>query len=466
MNPNIFQPLTVLGSDEIREILVKRIDQQKQAVGIVVGVIEPAGRRVVAYGNLATDDPRTLDGDTIFEIGSVTKVFTSLLLADMVNRKEVTLDDPAAKYLPENVKMPERNGKSITLLDLSTHTSGLPRLPSNFKPKDLRNPYADYSVDDLYQFLSGYELPRDPGSNPGGSEFEYSNLGGGLLGHLLANRAGTDYESLIGTRITRPLNMPDTGITLSGSMKQRMATGHTAMLAPTANWDLPTLAGAGALRSSANDMLTFLEAFLGYKESPLAPAMKAMFEVRRPTGQGKGEIGLGWIIMSPHDREIAAHDGGTGGFRSWVGYDPKERIGVVVLSNASTLIGGFDIGIHLLDPKWPLANIEPPKQRTEIPIDPKLLDNYTGRYQVTPNLIFEITRDGDRLFAQGSAQIPAQAAGQPIILPKFELFAEGEKNFFARVADNQITFETGPDGRATGLILRRAGRDMPAPRLS
>ena len=302
------------------------------------------GRRVVAYGNLAKGDPRTLDGDTIFEIGSVSKVFTSLLLADMVNRKEVALDDPAAKYLPENVKMPERSGKSITLLDLSTHSSGLPPLPSNLKPKDPRNPYADYSVDDLYQFLSGYTLPRDPGS-----EFEYSNLGAGLLGHLLACRAGTDYESLIRSRITQPLGMPDTGITLSSSMKQRMATGHNAMLAPVANWDLPTLAGAGALRSSANDMLTFLEAFLGYKESPLAPAMKAMLEVRRPAGQAK--IGLGWFISSAHDREIAWHDGGTGGFRSFVGYDPKERIGVVVLSNASTPIGVYDIGIHLLNPK-------------------------------------------------------------------------------------------------------------------
>ena len=349
--------------------------------------------------------------------------------------------------------MPERSGKSITLLDLSTHSSGLPRLPGNLKLKDPRNPYADYSVDDLYQFLSGYTLPRDPGS-----EFEYSNLGAGLLGHLLAYRAGTDYESLIGTRITEPLSMPDTGITLSSSMKQRMATGHNAMLAPVANWDLPTLAGAGALRSSANDMLTFLEAFLGYKESPLAPAMKAMLEVRRPCGQAK--IGLGWLISSTDGREIAGHDGGTGGFRSFVGYDPKERIGVVVLSNASTPIGVVDIGLHLLNPKLPLANPEPPQSSsTEIHIDPKLLDNYTGRYQVTPNLIFEITRDGDRLFAQGFAQA---ATASPIALPKFELFAEGEKNFFARVADNQITFETGPDGRATSLILHRAGRDMPA----
>src|SRR5215475_14413400 len=154
MNPNLFQQPPVLGTDEIRAILVKRIYQQKQAVGIVVGVIEPAGRRVVAYGNLAKGDPRRVDGDTIFEIGSISKVFTSLVLADMVSRKEVTLDDPAAKYLPEHVRMPERSGKPITLLDLATHSSGLPRVPSNLN--------AGYSVDDLYEFLSGYELPRDP----------------------------------------------------------------------------------------------------------------------------------------------------------------------------------------------------------------------------------------------------------------------------------------------------------------
>jgi CubicO group peptidase (beta-lactamase class C family) len=450
MNPNTFQ--TVPSTGEIREILVRRVDQQKQAAGMVVGVIEPNGRRVVAYGNLAKGDARAVDGETIFEIGSISKIFTSLLLADMVNRNEVTLDDPASKYLPENVRMPERSGKSITLLDLSTHSSGLPRLPGNTKPKDLRNPYKDYSVDDLYQFLSGYTLPRDPGS-----EFEYSNLGVGLLGHVLAYRAGTDYESLIRSRITQPLGMADTGITPSSSREQRMATGHSAMLAPVANWDNPTLGGAGALRSSAKDMLTFLEAFLAYKESSLAPAMKAMLDVRRAAD--KIQIGLGWFISG----EVAWHGGATGGFRSFLGCDPQARTGVVVLSNAATAIGVDDIGSHLLNPKLPLASPEPPTQHTEIQIDPKLLDNYTGRYQVTPDLIFEMTRDGDRLFAQGFAQ----NAGQTIVLPKFELFAEGEKNFFARVADNQIAFEAGPDGRATSLILRRAGRDMPAaPRLS
>jgi D-alanyl-D-alanine-carboxypeptidase/D-alanyl-D-alanine-endopeptidase len=439
-----FPSVSVLSTGEIREILVKRIDQQKQAVGMVVGVIEANGRRVVAYGKLANADPRPLDGDTIFEIGSISKVFTSLLLADMVNRKEVTLDDPAAKHLPENVKMPVRNGKSITLLDLSTHTSGLPNLPSNLKPKDPRNPYADYSVDDLYQFLSGYELSRDPGS-----EFEYSNLGAGLLGHLLAYRAGTDYESLIRTRITRVLGMPGTGITLSPSMQHRMATGHNAMLASVPNWDLPTLAGAGALRSSANDMLTFLEAFLGYQETPVARAMKAMLEVRRPVGRTKFEIGLGWSILG----DWAWHDGGTGGFCSFAGYDPKVRTGVVVLSNAFTLSGVADIGIHVLNPKAPLADSALPPGRTGISLDPELLDHYTGRYQL-PDRILEIMRDGDRLFAQVTA-----VGGKPIAGPMFEMFAESERNFFVKVTGSHVTFETGAEGRATSLIIDRAGRE-------
>lgn len=325
MNENLFQPLIVVGADEIREILAKRIDQQKQALGIVVGIIDQNGRRIVTYGKPAKGNPRSLDGDTIFEIGSISKVFTSLALADMVNRDEVALDDPAADYLPEGVHMPERSGRAITLLDLSTHTSGLPPLPGNFRMDGV-----EYGMDDLYRFLSGYILPRDPGS-----EYEYSNLGAGLLGHILARRAGTDYEDLIRMRITQPLSMPDTGIKLASSMDLRMATGHTATLEPVANSEFPApLAGAGALRSSANDMLTFLEAFLGYRESPLTAAMKSMLEARRPIGKVK--IGLGWFICSTDGREVITHSGATRSFASFAGIDAQERIGVVVLSNAST----------------------------------------------------------------------------------------------------------------------------------
>ena len=213
---------TVPTNEEIRAVLADRIDVQKTSVGIVVGVIEPAGRRVVAYGSLAKGNGRALDGDTVFEIGSVTKVFTSLVLADMVQRGEAAFDDPVAKYLPEQVKVPERAGRSITLEDLSRHMSALPRLPSNLVLRNMSNPYAEYSVEQLYEFLSAHELSRDIGS-----KYEYSNLGVGLLGHALARRAGADYESLVKVRVLEPLGMKSTSITLSPEMKARLATGHT-----------------------------------------------------------------------------------------------------------------------------------------------------------------------------------------------------------------------------------------------
>jgi CubicO group peptidase (beta-lactamase class C family) len=160
-------------------------------------VIGPEGRRIVAAGSTGANDPRPVDGDTVYEIGSITKVFTSLLLADMVERGEVAVDDPVAKYLP-GVKVPERNGKRITLHDLSTHRSALPRMPANFPAKNPTNPYVDYPVVRLYEFLSSHALRRDIGA-----EYEYSNLGAGLLGHALARRAGMSYESVLRERVAR-----------------------------------------------------------------------------------------------------------------------------------------------------------------------------------------------------------------------------------------------------------------------
>ena len=361
----------------------------------------------------------------------------------MVQRGEVALTDPVAKYLPPGVKMPERGGRSITLEDLATHTSGLPRLPTNLTPKDPANPYADYSVEQLYQFLSSYTLPRDIGT-----KYEYSNLGGGLLGHVLARRGGMEYEALVRTRILDPLGMSSTGITLSPDMKQRMAVGHNDKLDPVPNWDLPTLGGAGALRSSANDLLTFLSAELGYTNTPLAPAMAAMLAVRRPTGSPGLEIGLAWhiFIRKSDGNEIVWHNGGTGGFRSFVGFDKKRRVGVAVLSNTSTAAGVDDIALHLFDTQLPL--VKPPKSHTEITVDPKIFDGYAGVYQMAPNVVMTVTREGARLFVQLTGQ------------PKLEVFAESDRDYFLKVVDAQITFETDSSGRATALVLHQMGRDL------
>ncbi len=442
-HPQTPTPSPSPAAEDLRQILADRVDVNKRSVGIVVGMVGPKGPKVTGYGKLAVGSSAVPDGDTVFEIGSMTKVFTSLLLADMVHRGEVQLDDPVSKYLPSSVKVPERNGRKITLLDLATHTSGLPRLPSNLKPKDPTNPYADYTVEQLYAFLSSYELPRDIGS-----QYEYSNLGAGLLGHVLALRAGMDYDKLARTRILEPLKMTSTGIALTPEMRARMAHGHSETLQPVPNWDLPTLAGAGALRSTVNDMLKFLAANIGLTETPLAPAMRSMLAVRKPTGVANLEIALGWHVLSKESEEIVWHNGGTAGYHSFMGFDPKARTGVVVLSNSGNDID--DIGYHLLDSRYPLAKLSPPKVHQEVKVDPKLFDDYVGHYEVAPGVVAEVKRQDNKLFVQLTGQ------------PQLQLVPENETGFFLREVDAQITFVKEADGKVSRLVIHQGGRDVPA----
>ena len=168
-------------NDSIEMILRDRVDLYKKSVGMVVGIVNSRERKVVAYGKTDLEGDTEVGANTVFEIGSVSKVFTGTLLADAVKRGELRLEDPVSRFLPESVTVPSKDGKEITLLDLATHRSGLPRMPTNFKPADPQNPYADYTVANMYEFLSGYSLTR-----PVGEAFEYSNLGAGLLGHVLA----------------------------------------------------------------------------------------------------------------------------------------------------------------------------------------------------------------------------------------------------------------------------------------
>jgi serine-type D-Ala-D-Ala carboxypeptidase/endopeptidase len=221
---------TLPSDQEIRQILVDRVDVQHKSVGMVVGIVTPNGRRLIAYGHLNQGDPRELNGDTVFEIGSVTKVFTALLLSDMVQRGEVHLNDPVAKYLPAASPLPDADGRSITLVDLATQTSGLPFLPSDVPLNDVPKAIdvvAGYTPERVYQFLSTWHPTRAIGS-----KWEYSNLGFGVLGLALASRENTDYESLVRSRITGPLGMDSTGITISPRMKARLASGHDARLQP------------------------------------------------------------------------------------------------------------------------------------------------------------------------------------------------------------------------------------------
>ena len=205
--------------DSIAAFLHEHFDQQN--AGMVVALVDEDGTKILAAGKLGNDAGDRVDGDTVFEIGSVTKTFTVLLLLDAVQRGEVSLDDPAAKYLPAEVKLPTHNGKDITLLNLAAQDSGLPFNANNHTGGDWAERFANYTVPRMYDFLSRSQLAQAPGE-----KFQYSNIGMGLLGHALARNAGSDFESLVKERICRPLSMQSTGISLSPAQAARFAVGH------------------------------------------------------------------------------------------------------------------------------------------------------------------------------------------------------------------------------------------------
>lgn len=426
-------PVPPLPSDDaIRQILRQRIDEKKRGVGIVVGVIDEHGSRVVSYGRTERGGGKLVDGRTMFEIGSVTKVFTSLLLALAVERGEVKLDDPVAKLLPPEAKMPTRNGKQITLLDLATHRSGLPRMPANFAPKDPEDPYADYTPAQMYAFLSGYPLTRDPGA-----EFEYSNLGAGLLGDALARRAGKSYENLVSERICVPLGMGSTVIAMFKEAQVRQAAPYKEDLTPAKFWYLPTLAGAGALRSDAEDMLKFLSAEMGVTQTLFASAMTMTQISRSSPESAMRDIGLAWHIEHPRGGALLWHNGGTGGFRSFIGFNPQSHRGVVVLSNTANSVD--DIGFDL---------IRSPETRVAVAIKPEVADQYVGRYKLAPDFVLTFSRTGDHYYLQATGQ------------GKNEVFPETDTDFFLKVVDAQISFVKDPAGNISALVLHQGGDQM------
>jgi CubicO group peptidase (beta-lactamase class C family) len=436
-----------LDDADIAAILRDRVDAAKKSPGIVVGIIDERGPRIISCGRSGWKEGPILDGDTVFEIGSVTKVFTSLILADMVTRGEVKLDDPISKYLPARVKVPSRTGREITLADLATHTSGLPRLPDNFAPSDAANPYADYTVAQLYDFLASYSLKRSPGV-----EYEYSNVGGGLLGHILALKAGTNYEALVIKEICQPLGMTNTLITLTAELQARLAQGHNEAGHPTANWDMPALAGAGALRSTANDLLKLLAASMGREKTVLQPAMELAETPRHEAGSAGMKIGLGWHIASNYGTELVWHNGGTGGYRSFIGFNQKKQQAVVVMANSANSVD--DIGFHLLERKYPLEKAARTTNQTAIQMDAKILDRYVGRYQFNETIFFNVRRAEEHL--QG------RMTGQSYL----DLYSASENEFFYDVVKAQITFNPATNGQPANLVLHQGGLDQTAQKVS
>lgn len=336
-------------SEEVIDNINLRIENGNNT-GIVIGIIDKDGARYHSFGvkSLKTNEP--LDENSVFEIGSISKTFTGLLLADMVLKGKLKLDDPLQSLLPVGLNAPTRNGASISLVNMANHTSSLPRMPDNFNPSNPANPYIDYSEEQLFDFLNSYELTRDIGSR-----YEYSNYAVGLLGHLLALKNNTTYEDLMVAVIADPLGMDNTRVKFSDEMLTNLAMGHRGRI-QVENWDLTTLAGAGAIRSTAVDMIKYVAANMGIEKTNLYPAMQLAHKNSRTEG-AEPIVGLGWHTQILDGDSIIWHNGGTGGYRTFAGFTEDGKAGVVVLSNSST--GADDLGIHLLHPKAQLNKIKP-----------------------------------------------------------------------------------------------------------
>ncbi len=334
--------------EDVVQNIEKRV-QQGSNPSIAVGIVDKNGTHYYNFGT-TKGNGQLVNEHTIYEIGSISKVFTAILLAQLAQDGKLKIDDPVQSYLPSTVTLPKRGTTLITFGHLSDHTSALPRMPDNMKPADPANPYADYSVDQMYTFLSHYELPRDVGS-----AYEYSNLAQGLLGHTLALNKGVTYEALMTKTIASPLLMNETKIALDEKMKKNFAIGHDLGV-EVKNWDIPTFAGAGAIRSSTYDMLKFLAANAGLTKTPLQPAMNKTHEVRHDKAGGM-RVGLGWHIAKGKNGDVIWHNGGTGGYRAFAGFVKETGTGVVVLTNSTESVD--DIGFHLLNPDSPLRTVKP-----------------------------------------------------------------------------------------------------------
>jgi CubicO group peptidase (beta-lactamase class C family) len=325
-------------SKEIKDHIKARVDNGIN-VAIVVGFIDGDSVEFFSYGKTALTNGKDVDENTVFEIGSISKTFTTIMLADEILKGNMKLSDPLSKYLPGDVKVPSRNNRIITLKDLATHSSALPRMPTNFTPTNPNNPYADYTIELAYDFMKNLELPRDIGES-----YEYSNFGMGMLGHALELQNNKSYEELLIERIANPLGMDNTRIVFTKSMLNHLAKGHSNGR-EVENWDLPAMAGAGAIRSTASDMVKYLQANMGIIKSPMYDAMTMTHKIAYENEGQNFKMGLAWHYENEED--IIWHNGGTGGYISFAGFSKSTNKGVVVLTN--TTEGMNDIGFKLLD---------------------------------------------------------------------------------------------------------------------
>ncbi|MEO7413978.1 MAG: serine hydrolase [Opitutaceae bacterium] len=417
--------------------------ENKTLQAVSVAVIQPGGTTTAHLGLLAPNRAVAPDDHTLYEIGSISKVFTSLLLAEAVVRGELTLDTPVADLLPSDVNLPNSAAQRITVRMLATHTSGLPSLPPEIPPDNFANPYARYAEADLWQTLRQVKLDFEPGTSAA-----YSNLAAGLLGTLLARRAHTTYAELLAARITKPLGMEETMIAIPETLRPRFAPPFTSAGELWTPWEFQALAGAGGIRSSLADMKRFAAAILRPADTPLQKAIELSWTRQElaktfaPGGQA-----LGWMLAG--DGRTRWHNGMTGGFHAALFVNRELGLASVLLSNRSTPIG-TELAAGLMQkaaglPERPIPN----RDRAEIAVTTEQLDRCVGTFQVTPQFSLVCERRNQALFVTPTGQSTDR------------LYAASPTTFFSRRAPADLAFDLPAEGGpATAVILKQAGREL------
>jgi CubicO group peptidase (beta-lactamase class C family) len=416
-----------------------------QLVGVVVAYVDGGDTAIRGFGLASKETGKPPDADTVFEIGSITKTFTAALLAEEVLGGKVKLTDPAQKFLPEGVTLAQVGERPIELGDIATQRSGLPRMPTNFTPANIADPYVDFDQKKLWEAVSTVKPARAPDV-----AYEYSNFGFGLLGEILGRETKTSYRDLVKARIFVPLKMTSTDTVLTDALERRSAQGYGPGGMPVHHWALDAFAGAGAINSTGTDMLAYLRANMAASAdasaSALSRALAMAHELRADMGpDGKMRIALAWMTTPTGGGRW--HNGGTGGFMSFIGFTDDGKRGVVILSNQGNRPVD-QIGFHLLNASAPL-----PETYTEITLAPAKIDELLGQYAVTPQAVFSVTHRDDGLYVQLTGQPP---------LPVYPYAAD---KVFAKLVDAQISFERGTDGKIVGLTLHQNAQNIRADRL-
>ena len=422
--------------EDIAALLEARIDAQHRGTGGLVSVVRAGDAWTVRHGVVGRGQARRVLLDTPFQIASLTKIFTALLLADAVLRGELSLDDELSRCL--RVAAPSFEGREITLADLATHTSGLPLRPSSRAGTNQDNPYAGYTQQALREDIVAARLTRAPGS-----AFEYSNFGFALLGEALSARLGASYAEILQERILSPLRMRSTTLAPSDAMTARLIQGYDQAFAPAHAWDFGALAPAGGLFSTARDLRRFITLWTDAGDNALARAARSMFAIRRPGPDPATQMALGWRVIERGDRTIAWSNGSGGGVRSYMAVAPGVE-GVLAFANMQTGIGVDDIGLRVLDPNSDV-DVAPIPLRVAIDVPAAILDRYVGAYAFAPDDTIAIVREGDGLVA--------------VVGPnRLRLYAETPTFFFMREDNVTFEFEAGVAGPTSSFTLAQAGQ--------